>query len=124
MRQVKGRGEDTDAQALNERGCMEAVTTGERQKELVEGQAPENVVTTEESRGSPGDLADDIVARGGAVQLIELIEFRYAKRDEAERGLHALRAIGFAKQHGDQVGAIVGIGEHGCRVHRLGLETI
>ena len=124
MLHVKRRGEDIDAKALGERRRIEAVTAGKSQKKLVECETPEQVITPEESRGSLGDLADRVVARGGPVLMIEPVEFDDAKRDQTERRLHALSAIGFAKQRGDQIGAVVGIGEHGYRVYRLRLEAI
>ncbi len=121
---VKRRSEDMDAQALGERGCIEAVAAGKSEKELIECEKPEQIITPEESRGPLRDLADRVVARGGAELMTDLVEFDNAKRDETERCLHALRPIGFAKQRREQIGAVVGIGEHGCRIYRPGLETV
>jgi len=83
----------------------------------------EQVVASHEAHRPGGDLLDDVVGHRGSTLTMDFVEFDDAERDERKRRLHALRAICFAKQPRDQVGAIAGFGIHGCRVYRQTLEN-
>jgi hypothetical protein len=91
-------GEKIDAKAFGEPHRVVYVAARERKKKLVETCAPDDIVASQEERRSLNDVAQCFITDGRSESAVQLVKFNNTKGDKAQRGLHALCAIGFAKQ--------------------------
>jgi hypothetical protein len=108
---VEGVGEDFRAHALGEENGIEGGAAGKADEELIVADAAEDVVAAQEALGTGGDLAEELVADFGAEAGVPMAEVVDVEDDEAEGGVHALDAVGFAEEEREHGFAVEGAGE-------------
>ena len=84
---------------------------GQRNQELVHAGPAQQIVAAQQRAGAAGHLAEQFVAGVHAEPRVPVAEVVDIEEHHAQRAIHALHAVGLAKQHGEQGFAVVDAGK-------------
>lgn len=111
MRGGEWGAEDFRANAFGEKDGVLGGAAGEPDEEFIFADAAEEVVTPQEAANAFRDLDEEMIAGCGAEMGVPVAEIVDVEEDAAERGVHALYAVGLAEKEREDCVAGVGAGQ-------------